>query len=1032
MKKMYTLLLAVCCSGFTICCSGFTILNPVKTITGNDAQQLIRGAELIRTSDVSTVPTFIQFRKGSEVAIETFDNWFHVTFKINSALGMKLLSTETDKIGMQHYRYQETLNGFPMEGTMLIVHTKNNKVVSMNGMFFGAVSNVAAVASLNESSALQVALRSMNAESYRWESQQDEAQLKLETGNPNATYYPHGELFCAPLNGNFQADNYRLAYRFDVYASSPLKRSYIFVDAANGAIVLEQNRILDVNIQATAMTVYSGAKTMMTDSTAGHYRLRETGRGNGIETYNMTTTMNYTTTDFTNATTTWNNVNAAQDQYATDAHWGAEKTYDFYDSTFNRNSIDNLGLKLLSYVHYSTNYLNAFWDGTRMTYGDGSGTYNPLTALDITGHEITHGLTQYTAALAGGNEPGAMNEGFSDCMGNSIRHFGKQSTTIDWLIADEIGGAPFRDMKNPKSLQNPDTYLGQYWDFATQEVHQNSTILSHCYYIVTMRDSGVNDNTDTFNVVGLGIAKAEAIWFRMQTVYLFPNAQYADARTYSIQAATDLYGACTPEVITVTNAWYAVGVGAKFSPVVTSNFATIQQSSCSLPDAVMFTNTSSNAGTFLWHFGDGDTSTAAHPTHIYNTAGTFTVELFVDGGTCGTDSLIRVDYITINPPAQPTVTSPDTINCGDSLLLTANGPLVQYWYHQPTGGSVIDTGATFQTPPLNGSTTYYVATTIANANVFDTPHDSALGGGSFNNYDHYIFFDVNAPCTLVSVKVYAQGTGDRIVRLYDPAGNLIDSVIANLPIGESRITLNFPLITAPGYTISCEGNVHLYRNSQGAVYPYTDPSGSISITGNDADQTRFYFYYDWEISPAPCTSARVPIVVVVNNGVTPSFTSVQSSLTYTFTNTSTNSTTWNWSFGDGDTSTMQNPVHTYLAYGTYHVTLRVSNGSCTDSVTETIVISNVGISTFDNSVSFSIFPNPANDFLTIELQLSAVTSPFSIKIMDMVGQIMASNTIHPTVGQNVFNMNIGSLPQGIYILEMEGANGKMVKKIVKE
>src|SRR5207244_255216 len=124
----------------------------------------------------------------------------------------------------------------------------------------------------------------------------------------------------------------------------------------------------------------------------------ETGRGNGVETYNLRQGTNYgSASDFTDNDNTWNNVNAAKDQYATDAHWGSEKTYDFYFKVLGRNSIDNAGLKIKSYVHYSVSYLNAFWDGYKMTYGDGSSGYTPLTSIDIAGHEISHGVTQYTA-----------------------------------------------------------------------------------------------------------------------------------------------------------------------------------------------------------------------------------------------------------------------------------------------------------------------------------------------------------------------------------------------------------------------------------------------------------------------------------------------------------------------------------------------------------------------------------------------------------------------------------------------------------
>ena len=148
-------------------------------------------------------------------------------------------------------------------------------------------------------------------------------------------------------------------------------------------------------------------------------------------------------------------------------------TYDFYFSNFNRNSIDDQGFTLRSYVHYNENYNNAFWDGSRMTYGDGNGSSEPLTAIDIIAHEITHGLTSFTADLIYANESGALNESFSDIFGTSIEWYAKPGDG-DWRLGEDIGRV-IRRLDNPKALGNPDTYEGVNWDSITYEVHHNST-----------------------------------------------------------------------------------------------------------------------------------------------------------------------------------------------------------------------------------------------------------------------------------------------------------------------------------------------------------------------------------------------------------------------------------------------------------------------------------------------------------------------------------------------------------------------------
>jgi Zn-dependent metalloprotease len=236
----------------------------------------------------------------------------------------------------------------------------------MNGLFFDHLSSSHAYVS--ESAARNRALAVMPASSYRWQIAAEEKMLREETGKPDATWFPKGELMYVPVNGVMDAENFRLAYRFDIYSVEPLSRKYVYVDAGTDEVIYTQDRIETSDVVGTAVTAYSGTQSMTADSFNGSYRLRETGRGNGIETYNLNhSTTNYSgAADFTDADNVWNNVNGNQDQYATDAHWGAESVYDFYLSFFGRNSIDGNGFKLKSYVHYSTGYLNAFWDGSEM------------------------------------------------------------------------------------------------------------------------------------------------------------------------------------------------------------------------------------------------------------------------------------------------------------------------------------------------------------------------------------------------------------------------------------------------------------------------------------------------------------------------------------------------------------------------------------------------------------------------------------------------------------------------------------------
>jgi Zn-dependent metalloprotease len=1012
--------------------SAFTTLLFAREITGIEAQQKIHGAERIIMTDNTAVPQYIQLRKDAQFPVSSFETWARANFNLGTEYGFQLLNSEKDDLGMVHYRYQQTWNGYPLVSTMMIVHSKNNVVLSVNGLSFNKI-NTATSASVTEGMALNEALNHMNASVYRWQVPQMEALLKKQTNNPAATFYPKGELMLAPLNGNYTDNQYRLAYRFDVYSVEPLKREYLFVDALTGEVIYTLNRIHTSNTQATAVTGYSGNRTIATDSVnATSYRLRETTRGLGIETYNMQQSTNYTATDFTDADNYWSNINAAEDQYATDAHWGAEMTYDFYKSKFNRNSIDDAGMILYSYVHYSTNYLNAFWDGQEMTYGDGSGSYTPLTSLDVAGHEISHGVTERTSGLNYANESGAMNEAFSDCMGNSIRQFGRNPASIDWLIGDEIGGTPFRNMADPNQYQNPDCYGGLYWN-NPNEVHNNSGVMNFWYYLLTEGGTGTNDLTNVYNVTGLGIDKAAAICYRMNTVYLFPNSVYADARTYAIQAAQDLYGGCSPEVISTANAWYAAGVGGPYNSAVVSTFTAGSTSFCSLPASVAFSNTSSNGNTYLWHFGDGDTSTTANPTHIYSAPGQYSVTLDVDGGPCGNDTHTATNYIDISLPAAPTAT-PVTICPNYTTILNATGSPLIIWYDAATAGNQLGTGSSYTTPSLASTTTYYIESRIAPAPQHAGALDNTFNTGSYftNTNYHNLIFNVYSSVNLVSVNVYAGATGNRTFTLIDNLGDTLQTITTNLVSGLNTVTLNWPLSQGTGFNLGCSGNVNLYRNNAGATFPYT-LSGVLSITGTNAGNPAYYYYfYDWVVQGVACVSLRTPVTVTVSN-VTASYSSATTGNSVDFTDLSTGSiASWHWDFGDGDTSNFASPNHVFAAIGTYHVCLTATDiYGCRNTTCQDIQIIDLGIHASATLTGISVYPNPVNNSMFIRFNSS--DKNLKLTLADVIGQTVSSKEMKETSAGAQLEWNLSSLAPGSYTLVIENEKGmRMMKRIVRQ
>jgi len=500
---------------------------------------------------------------------------------------LRLARVESDQLGFTHEKFAQYYQGIRVEHADYTVHAKGGTVESISGDF-EKISGLNTTPSLSASAALNRALAHVGAQKYMWQDLDEETGLKQDSNNSAASYYPQGELVIVRNELTHKAADKNksvLAWKFNIYAQEPVSRAYIYVDARTGEIVLQDDIIKHTGATGTFATAYSGTRSINDGTTTGGYFLRETTRGQGIETYNMKTGTSYRkAVDFVDADNNWtaaeyNNVNF--DWVAGDAQMGAQCTYDYWKAVHGRNSYDNAGAKIKSYVHYGRSYENAYWNGSVMTYGDGAATFRPLTALDVCGHEIGHAVCQSTANLIYSNESGAMNEGLSDIWGASIEDYSVNNLGVTssgvtpkstWLIGEEIDKtAPaLRSMSDPKSQGQPDYYKGINWYTGTSDnggVHTNSGVLNFWYYLIANGKSGTNEKSVPYTVAGQGLNAAAKITFRMESVYMVAGSTYAQARTYSIKAATDLFGAASAQVTAVTNAWNAVGVttGAAFA-----------------------------------------------------------------------------------------------------------------------------------------------------------------------------------------------------------------------------------------------------------------------------------------------------------------------------------------------------------------------------------------------------------------------------------------------------------------------------------
>ncbi len=258
---------------------------------------------------------------------------------------------------------------------------------------------------------------------------------------------------------------------------------------------------------------------------------------------------------------------ASKDSAGDQAYDGTGATFDLYFNTYQRNSIDNKGMSLISTVHYSDKYDNAFWDGQQMVYGDGDGDLFGLFTkpIDVTGHELTHGITQYTANLQYQDQAGALNESFSDVFGILVKQQVLKQTadTANWLIGEgiftsKVHGVALRSMKAPGSAYD-DPVLGRDPQPADMDhfvktiddnggVHINSGIPNRAFYLAATA------------IGGYAWENAGKIWYLTLTSLLKSNANFVDCAHATIEAAIQLFRKGSKEEMAVQNAWKMVGV----------------------------------------------------------------------------------------------------------------------------------------------------------------------------------------------------------------------------------------------------------------------------------------------------------------------------------------------------------------------------------------------------------------------------------------------------------------------------------------
>ncbi|WP_406273944.1 M4 family metallopeptidase [Streptomyces sp. NBC_00191] len=459
-----------------------------------------------------------------------------------------------DRDGTTHTRYERTYSGLPvLGGDLVVAENKAGATESVSKASAATLKNVDTSADVAPAVAEKQALGAAKAEGSA-KTKADRAPRKvvwMAKGTPTLAY--------ETVVGGIQHDG------------TP-NELHVVTDATTGAKLFEWQAIEN----GTGNTQYSGQVTLGSTQSGSTYNLTDGGRGSH-KTYNLNHGSSGTGTLFSGPDDIWGNGQASDLETAgADAAYGAGLTWDYYKNVHGRSGIRGDGVGAYSRVHYGNNYVNAFWQDSCfcMTYGDGSGNAKPLTSIDVAAHEMTHGVTAATAKLVYSGESGGLNEATSDIFAAAVEFYGNNAQDKgDYLVGEKIDingdGTPLRYMDKPsKDGASKDAW---YSGIGGIDVHYSSGPANHWYYLLSEGSgakviNGVNYDSPTSDglpVTGIGRDKASLIWFKALTTKFNSTTNYAAARTGTIAVATELYGATSAEVKSVTDAWAGINVGAR-------------------------------------------------------------------------------------------------------------------------------------------------------------------------------------------------------------------------------------------------------------------------------------------------------------------------------------------------------------------------------------------------------------------------------------------------------------------------------------
>jgi vibriolysin len=463
---------------------------------------------------------------------------------------------------IKHVRMHQMHNGVRVWGGDVVVHTNGNKFARVVGNRVTDLQGFDIKASVSDSTALATA----KAE-YSLRSKDPKVALRYDRETT--------ELVILPRDGAETRLAWHTSFYTELQAGIDPALMHYFVDAKTGEVLHRYNGIHTVFAQASG----PGGNAKVDHPWVNRLDVQKDGATYKAETPRLLTL------DMQNQTSGGvvgtGSLDAFGDAALNDAHGHAETVLQVLES-FGFNSIDNAGFQIKSRVHYSSNYENAFWDGTQMTYGDGLNYFYPLSGdVDVVAHEVNHGFTSFHSDLIYSGESGGMNESFSDISGAVSEHF-EEGDAGDFDVGADIFkevGAALRYMCDPTA---DGASIDHYSDYSGQDVHYTSGIMNKAFCFAARRYTDGTTTTDASAVAVLRLAQA---FYKANESYWTQSSTFAQGCQGTIDAANEL-GFTTEEVDHLRNSWIDVGVycDGAVEPLICDDTFTTETGTVSSPN----------------------------------------------------------------------------------------------------------------------------------------------------------------------------------------------------------------------------------------------------------------------------------------------------------------------------------------------------------------------------------------------------------------------------------------------------------------